>query len=114
MALRINSLVKFYTLLLLSEKPKHGYELMKSLDAIKSTKITQGTLYPALQRLEELNLIKSRNETIITEIGVIKNYLSFEDPYFGDGKDRLDFITQEFLYKNNIARNLNILAMNNN
>ena len=53
-------------------------------------------------------------ETIITEIGVIKNYLSFEDPYFGDGKDRLDFITPEFLYKNNIARNLNILAMNNN
>lgn len=46
----------------LLKKPSHGYELMKSLNAIKRTKITQGTLYPTLQRLEELKLIKSETK----------------------------------------------------
>ena len=33
---------------------------MKALNELKQTKITQGTLYPALQRLEELGLIKRK------------------------------------------------------
>ncbi len=49
-------------------------------------------------------------ETIITEIGVIKNYLSFKDPYFGDNAERLDFITPELIYKNHLARNLNMVG----
>ena len=49
-------------------------------------------------------------ETIITEIGVIKNYLSFKDPYFGDNTEKLDFITPELIYKNHLARNLNIVG----
>lgn len=44
----------------LLKKPTHGYELMKNLNELKRTKITQGTLYPTLQRLEELKLIASR------------------------------------------------------
>lgn len=43
----------------LLKKPAHGYELMKKLNILKKTKITQGTLYPTLQRLEELKLIAS-------------------------------------------------------
>ena len=46
----------------LLKKPTHGYELMKRLNEIKTTKITQGTLYPTLQRLEELKLITSKTE----------------------------------------------------
>lgn len=49
-------------------------------------------------------------ETIITELGVIKNYLGFEDPYFGDTKEHFSYLTPEFIYKNNLARNLNMLA----
>jgi DNA-binding PadR family transcriptional regulator len=43
---------------LLWREPMHGYQLMKSLSEIKKSKIEQGTLYPALQRLEENDLIK--------------------------------------------------------
>ncbi len=37
---------------LLEREPTHGYALMKKLNDIKKTKIEQGTLYPALQKLE--------------------------------------------------------------
>lgn len=47
-------------ILWLLKRPSHGYALMKSLNALKRTKITQGTLYPALQRLEELGLIRRK------------------------------------------------------
>lgn len=36
----------------------HGYEMMKKLNNMKTSKIGQGTLYPALQKLEEYELIK--------------------------------------------------------
>jgi len=49
-------------------------------------------------------------ETIITEIGVIKNYLSFLEPYFGDGADKLDFLTPELMYKYHLARNVNMVG----
>lgn len=42
---------------LVGRKPMHGYELMRQLNKIKTTKVEQGTLYPALQRLEENELI---------------------------------------------------------
>ena len=44
-------------ILWLLKRPSHGYALMKALNELKQTKITQGTLYPALQRLEELKLV---------------------------------------------------------
>jgi len=42
------------------KEPRHGYALMKALNEVKNTKVTQGTLYPALQRLEELGLVKRK------------------------------------------------------
>jgi len=55
-------LLQMQILWLLSKKPMHGYLLMKNLDELKKTKITQGTLYPALQRLEQMKLIKSKKK----------------------------------------------------
>lgn len=61
-------------------------------------------------------LLKSANfkvleyETTITEIGVIKNYLNFKDPYFGDAPDNLTFLIPELIHKRNLARNLNMLG----
>ena len=49
-------------------------------------------------------------ETIITELGVIKNYLSFQDPYFGDTGEHFDFLTPELIYSNHFARNVNMVA----
>lgn len=45
---------------LLNKKPVHGYELMHKLSEIKNARITQGTLYPALERLEEMRLISGK------------------------------------------------------
>lgn len=49
-------------------------------------------------------------ETIITELGVIKNYLSFKHPYLGDKPDIFDFLNPETIYKNHLARNINMLG----
>jgi len=51
-------ILQMQILWLLSRHPTHGYELMKTLTVLKGTNITQGTLYPTLKRLEELDLIK--------------------------------------------------------
>lgn len=51
-------LLQMQVLWILSRKSTHGYELMKILNNIKKTKITQGTLYPTLQSLEKRELIK--------------------------------------------------------
>jgi SAM-dependent methyltransferase len=48
-------------------------------------------------------------ETIITELGVIKNYLGYQDPYFGEGQ-QIDFITPELVCKHHLARNVNVVA----
>ena len=53
-------ILELQVLWLLSKEPRHGYALMKELDALKSTRITQGTLYPVLARLERKKLVKSR------------------------------------------------------
>ncbi len=55
-------LLQMQILWLLSRKSMHGYGLMKSLSEIKKNKITQGTLYPTMQRLEGMKLIKRNAE----------------------------------------------------
>ncbi len=51
-------LLQMQILWLLNRRSTHGYDIMATLNKIKTTKITQGTLYPTLQRLEELKLVK--------------------------------------------------------
>jgi len=55
-------LLQMQILWILSRKSTHGYELMRDLNEIKTTKITQGTLYPTLQRLLNLGLIKKDDQ----------------------------------------------------
>lgn len=55
-------LLQMQILWILKKKPTHGYELMKSLNELKKTTIGQGTLYPTLQKLEKLELIKGRED----------------------------------------------------
>ena len=49
-------------------------------------------------------------ETIITELGVIKNYLSYKDPYFGDTKDTFDFLSAEIIHQNYLGRSINVVG----
>lgn len=55
-------ILQMQILWLLNRKSTHGYELMKNLNSLKKTKVTQGTLYPTLQRLEELGLVSRKEE----------------------------------------------------
>lgn len=55
-------LLQMQILWVLSRKSTHGYDLMKALGAIKGTIVTQGTMYPALQRLEEMGLVKPETD----------------------------------------------------
>jgi len=56
--------VRVAILSLLSEGPKHGYELMKALETRSggSYKVSAGTMYPALQQLEDEGMIVSEQK----------------------------------------------------
>ncbi len=89
MAVKIGSLVKFYTILLLSEKPKHGYELMKDLEKKLGRNISTSQVYPFLNILKKNKLIKidefqDREKKIyqLTENG--KNFVNSFLERFGD------------------------------
>jgi DNA-binding PadR family transcriptional regulator len=54
--------VRLAILSLLSEAPKHGYELIKELEARSGGlyRVSAGTIYPTLQLLEDEGLVVSR------------------------------------------------------
>lgn len=54
----------FYILLMLNEKPLHGYGLMKKYEKRTGKKLSPGTLYPYLQELEEKNLVIQKHDDI--------------------------------------------------
>ena len=55
-------LLQMHILWLLSRKSTHGYDLMRDLEVMRGKKITQGTLYPTLQKLEEYDYIRGHEE----------------------------------------------------
>ena len=61
--------VSMWLLLLLSERPMYGYELIRELEKKFSGywKPKTGTIYPALEKLEQVNLVTSQIE--FREIG---------------------------------------------
>lgn len=61
MPVKIGSLVKFYIILLLSEGPKHGYDLMRELEEKLGRKISTSQVYPFLNVLEKNKLVKVEN-----------------------------------------------------
>ncbi|HTW63595.1 MAG TPA: PadR family transcriptional regulator [Bryobacteraceae bacterium] len=56
--------VRIAILSLLSEKPRHGYELMKELEtrSAGSYRVSAGTMYPSLQQLEDEGMIVSETK----------------------------------------------------
>ncbi len=58
MRIKIGSMVKFYTIILLYEGNKHGYELIKKLREKLGRNISSGQIYPFLKVLENNKIIK--------------------------------------------------------
>lgn len=56
--LKINNMVKFYTLCLLANGPKHGYDLIQELKEKLERKISASNVYPFLNILRKNKLIK--------------------------------------------------------
>lgn len=54
---RITNLTKFYTLLLLNEGPKHGYEIMVELGKKIGKKPSAGQIYPLMKSLRKKDLV---------------------------------------------------------
>lgn len=52
----LTSLTKFYTLALLSQEPRHGYEIMKEIEDRIGKKPSTGQIYPLLERFKEEGL----------------------------------------------------------
>lgn len=57
---KITNLVKFFTLLLLSEGPKHGYEIIKEAEGKIGKRPSPGQIYPFLKDLQKHKYIKSK------------------------------------------------------
>jgi len=77
--------------------PKHGYALIKDIEAFTGTTLGPGTLYAALARLENRRLIRSlpeedrRRPYEITGVGVValRAYLEHARRVAGVGLKRL-------------------------
>ncbi len=59
--LKVNSLIKFNTLLLLSRQKIHGYEIMKELEKSLGVKVSASQTYPFLSLLERRGYIEHTN-----------------------------------------------------
>ena len=57
MAIKINNLIKFYTLFLLLKKPTYGYKIITELKEKLDRKISANQVYPFLDLLRKNNLL---------------------------------------------------------
>lgn len=60
--LKVTNLSKFYSLMLLYEGPKHGYDLIKTVGEKLGKKVSPGQIYPFLAKLEKNGYIKIKSE----------------------------------------------------
>jgi len=56
--IRVDNLVKLYTILLLHGKPKHGYEIIKIIREKLGRNASPGQIYPFLKRLQKLGYLE--------------------------------------------------------
>lgn len=60
----LTSLTKFYTLALLSQKPRHGYEIITEVEDRIGKKPSTGQIYPLLEELEEEGVVESEKREV--------------------------------------------------
>ncbi|MDP3917171.1 MAG: PadR family transcriptional regulator [Nanoarchaeota archaeon] len=69
--IKIINLIKLYTLLLLSQGPKHGYEIIKELEDKLDKKISTSHIYPFFEQLK-------KNKVLIIERHKEKNRKTYQ------------------------------------
>ncbi|NHJ86535.1 MAG: PadR family transcriptional regulator [Asgard group archaeon] len=60
----ISGLTQLLILLILKKGPQHGYELASRLEPIYGRRLSPGTIYPLLQRMENKEYIQSKSLTV--------------------------------------------------
>jgi DNA-binding PadR family transcriptional regulator len=60
----VSDFSRFYILMIIYEKPRHGYEIITEYTKRVGKKISAGLVYPFLQKLEEKNIIIYQTEMI--------------------------------------------------
>lgn len=58
--IEIKNIAKLFTVLLLSEKEKYGYEIMKEVREKTGKKVSPGQIYPFLRQLKEYHYVKTK------------------------------------------------------
>lgn len=59
---KVESLTKFFIVLLLKEKPEHGYNIIKNIERRIGKKISSSQVYPFLKELENKEYIVLKNK----------------------------------------------------
>jgi len=57
---KLTNLTKFYTLMLLNEEPRHGYEIIEELGKKLGKKPSPGQIYPLLKKFRKSKLISQK------------------------------------------------------
>jgi PadR family transcriptional regulator PadR len=70
-------MLDFIILLCLQKKEYYGYELIKAIKATAELDISEGTIYPLLNRLKKEEMISSRWEE--KETGIPRKYYQITD-----------------------------------
>src|SRR3989338_7017535 len=60
----MTNLTKFYLVVLLHEKPRHGYEIIDEIGKRVGKKPSAGQIYPLLKKLQKLGYVKMDIEKI--------------------------------------------------
>ncbi|MCR4368618.1 MAG: PadR family transcriptional regulator [archaeon] len=60
--LKVTNMAKFYSLVILCDKPMHGYDLIKIAGEKLGKKISPGQMYPFLAKLEKISYVKVKSE----------------------------------------------------
>ena len=60
--IKVTNFVRLYTLLLLNENPKHGYNLIKELSEKMRKRVSAGEIYPFLSNLEKNGYVKFKSD----------------------------------------------------
>ena len=85
-------------MLILKSKSCYGYELIADINRLAGMEIAEGTIYPLLNRLKKVNLLKS--EWIEMEVGIPRKYYRLTD----EGITQLE-IMQEYIESLNLSIN---------
>ena len=90
----------FIILLLLKKKDQYGYELLEHIKSASGYDISEGTIYPLLNRLKDDGLIESK--WVEMETGMPRKYYSIT----GNGQASLDKMTTFWSELSNNLENL--------